>query len=99
MNAVHVDFIAPPGNLLAIGADEEAGQVVDWTGGAMVAGNPLRIFELQRAGGDGNGLVRVQDVSRRVAEIHMQHDWAGHVRRCLFVRGGFVFGGESGKSQ
>jgi Family of unknown function (DUF6526) len=40
----------------------------------MVAGNPLRIFERERTGSHRYLQMSMQQVTRRIAEIHMQHD-------------------------
>ena len=48
---VEVFVVATPGEDLAVGGEDDAGDVVDGAGGAMVAGNPLRSGE-----GDGAGL-------------------------------------------
>ena len=48
---VEVDVVAAPGQGLAVGGEDDAGDVVDGAGGAVVAGDPLG-----RGEGDGAGV-------------------------------------------
>ncbi len=71
---VEIDIVATPGEGLAVGGEDYAGDGVDGTGGAMVAGNPLRGGEGERTGGDGEidfGVVEAAGASVRSARISM----------------------------
>src|ERR1700751_4237270 len=99
VNAVHVDLIAPPRNVLAVGANEEPGEVIDRTRGAMVAGNPLRVFEFEWPRRDWYLLVRMQDMSWRVGQVDVQDDRLTCVTRLLCVFGDFMLLSETGKGE
>jgi hypothetical protein len=50
VDAVHIDFIAAPGESLTIGVDYDSSEVVDGPGGTVVAWNPLWVFQGERTG-------------------------------------------------
>ena len=60
---VEVFVIATPGEDLAVGGEDDAGDLVDWAGGAMVAGNPLRRCERDGTGLDGDVDLGVVDLA------------------------------------
>ena len=70
MVAVHVDEVALPlDRLVGCGGDDEAGLVDDGAGGAVLAGDPLRVDEGEGAGLDGDGLGGVEDLARSVGKV------------------------------
>ena len=50
MEGVHVDEVAAPSDGFAVRGELEAGDVGDRADGAVVAGDPLRVDERERAG-------------------------------------------------
>ncbi len=85
MDTVHIHIVTAPGQILPIGANQQAGEIVDGPVGAVVARNPLRIFEGQRTGAHRYLQMGMQQVARRIAEIHMQQNRGGKMLR-LFLR-------------
>jgi hypothetical protein len=77
VDTVHIDIVTAPGQLLTVGANQQAREIVDGPGRTMVAGNPLRIFKGQWTGAHWYFQTSMQQAARRIAEIHMQHDRAG----------------------
>ncbi len=77
VEAVHIHVITAPGEILAVGANYDAGEIVDGPGGPVVARNPLRIFERQRTGGHRYLQMSMQQMARRVGEIYVQENWRG----------------------
>ena len=70
VDGVEVDVVAAPGEDLFAGADDEAGEIDDRAVGAVLAGDPLRVAEGQRAGGGGReGELRVENAARGVAAV------------------------------
>ena len=67
VDAVHIDTVTAPGQILAVATNHQAGKIVDGAGWAVVSGDPLRIFQGQRAGAHRNLQMSVQQVARRVA--------------------------------
>ncbi len=72
---VHIDVVATPGQRFAVGGEDDSGDVADRAGGAMVAGNPLRRDERERAGGDGKIDLSVVELARRVGEVGGDLNW------------------------
>ena len=66
---VEVFIVASPGKDFAVGGEDDAGDVVDGAGGAVVAGDPLRRGEGDGAGLDGNVDLSVVELARGVGEI------------------------------
>ncbi len=58
-------------------ADDEAGLIVDGTVGGVLAGNPLRVDQGQRAGLDGDGLGGVEDFAGGVGEVDREGNGGG----------------------
>jgi hypothetical protein len=50
VDAVHIDIIAAPRESLTVGANYDSSEIVDGAGGAVVARNPLRVFQGERTG-------------------------------------------------
>ncbi len=86
MEGPAIDEIAAPLQRLAIGREGEAGKILNRAGGAMFAGNPLRVIERQRAGSDGNREARMEDLTRRFRGVERERDaWCRG-----FCAGGFM---------
>ncbi len=66
---VEVGVVAAPGEGLAVGGEDDAGDVVDGAGGAVVAGDPLGGGEGDGAGFDGEVDLGVVELARRVGEV------------------------------
>ena len=66
---VEVFVVATPGEDFAVGGEDDAGDVVDWAGGAMVAGNPLGGGEGDWAGLDGDVDFGVVELAGGVGEV------------------------------
>src|SRR5690242_6855244 len=69
MEGEHVDVIATPGEDLAVGGKDKAGEVIHGTGGSMLAGNPLRIVERERTRLYGDNEMRVQNLPGCIGQI------------------------------
>jgi hypothetical protein len=69
---IEIFIIAAPREDFAVGGEDDAGDLVDGAGGAMVAGDPLGKYQRHCARFGGNAQVRVIDVSRRVGEVHVK---------------------------
>jgi len=98
MEGVHVDFIATPREGFAVGGEDDTGDVRDRTGGAVVAGDPLRRGEGERAGADGDVDVGVVDFARCVAEVGGDLDGLLHPS-ARARRGPRLLGAEGGGEQ
>ena len=72
-----VDVVAPPIDRLALGADPEVGQFVDRTRGAVVAGDPLGIEQLQRPRLDRQLETGVEEPAGSCAGIDGELDRSG----------------------
>jgi hypothetical protein len=66
---VEVFVVATPGEDLAVGGEDDAGDLVDGAGGAVVAGNPLGCGERDQAGLDGDVDVGMVELARGVGEV------------------------------
>ena len=66
---VEVGVVATPGKGLAVGGEDDAGDVVDGAGGAVVAGDPLGRGEGCGAGLHGEVDLSVVELARSVGEI------------------------------
>jgi hypothetical protein len=66
---VEVFIVATPGEDLAVGGEDDAGDVVDGAGGAMVAGDPLGRGEGDGAGLDGDVDLGVVELAGGVGEV------------------------------
>ena len=71
---VHLVQIAPPLQPLPVGKELHAGQVSDWSGRPMFAGNPFGKNQLHLARGHRNLQLRMQDFFRRVRGIDHELD-------------------------
>ncbi len=69
MELVEIDIVAAPGKGLAVDGEDDAGDVVDGAGGAVIAGNPLRSGEGERTGDDGQVDIGVVELAGRVGEV------------------------------
>ena len=85
---VEVFLVAAPGKNFAVGGEDNAGDVVDGAGGAMVAGDPLGRGEGDGAGSDGDVDLGVVELAGGVGEVRGDLDGgflglqkAGAVRR------------------
>lgn len=85
MVSEHVDIIASPGNLFAVGTDLQAGEIHNRTGGRMFSGDPLGIDEGEWAGRDGQSQLGVKDVFRSIAQIDVE---MGRILSRLGITGG-----------
>ena len=70
--AVDVQRIAAPGQRLAIDAETQAAQLVHRPVRAMVAGQPLRVIQVDRASFDRNFFAHAEDAMAQVGGIHRQ---------------------------
>jgi hypothetical protein len=52
--------------ILTACANDDPGKIIDGASGAVIAGNPLRIFEGQRASGDRDLQMGMEQVARRI---------------------------------
>jgi hypothetical protein len=66
---IQVFIVATPGKKLAVGSEDDSGDLVDGAGGAMVSGNPLGCGERDGAGLDGNVDVGVVELARGFGEV------------------------------
>ena len=66
---VEVGLIAGPGDDLAVGGEDDAGNLVDRAGGTVVAGDPLGGGEGGGAGLDGEIDLRVVKLARRLGQV------------------------------
>jgi hypothetical protein len=66
---VEIFVVTTPGKDFAVGCEDDAGDVVDGTGGAMVAGNPLGRGERDGAGSDGDVDFGVVELTWGVGEV------------------------------
>ena len=66
---VEVFVVAAPGEDFAVGGEDDAGDVVDGAGGAMVAGDPLGGGEGDGAGLDGDVDLGVVELAGGVGEV------------------------------
>jgi len=66
---VEVLVVATPGKDLAVGGEDDAGDVVDGAGGTVVAGNPLGSGKRDRAGLDGDVDLGVVDLAGGFGEV------------------------------
>ena len=83
VEGVHVDQVAPPRDGFSIGGELEAGDVGDGAGGAVVAGDPLRVDERERAGLYGDGERRADEAARGFGEVGADgHRLGGDGRLC-----------------
>ena len=79
MELVEVLVVAAPGKDLAVGGEDDAGDLIDGAGGAVVAGDPLGRGEGDGAGVDGDIDLGVEELARgseRSAVIWMGVFWA-----------------------
>ena len=74
MEGEHVNVIPPPGDRLAQGAHFQAAQVGDRAVRLVLARNPFRVKQRDRAGMDGELQMRVQNFPRRIRGVHFQFD-------------------------
>ena len=79
---VEVVVVAAPGEGLAVGGEDDAGDVVDGAGGAVVAGDPLGRGEGDGAGLDGEVDLGVVELARGVGEIGGDLDGGFLCERC-----------------
>ncbi len=73
---IHVAGITCPLQRLAVAADDQPGHLVDRPGGCMVAGDPLRIPQGQRAGRHRNALAHTLDAPLDITGVHFKFDHA-----------------------
>ena len=111
VEGVDIQRIARPRQGLAVGGDHQSGQLVDRTGGRVVAGQPLRIKQGQRTGLRRDHLVHAEDATGHVAGVHadLQAALIGHILRGRDIGDGAETGqrqgtggnggGEAGKFQ
>ena len=66
---VEVDVVATPGEGLAVGGEDDAGDLADGAGGAVVAGDPLGRGEGDGAGGDGDVDLGVVELAWGLGEV------------------------------
>jgi hypothetical protein len=66
---VEVGVVAAPRKDLAVGGEDDAGDVIDWAGGAVVARDPLGSGEGERAGFDGEVDLGVVELARGFGEV------------------------------
>lgn len=66
---VEVGVVASPGEDFAVRREDNAGDLIDRAGGAMVAGDPLRGGEGCRAGLHGQVDLSVIELAGRVGEV------------------------------
>jgi hypothetical protein len=66
---VEVFIVATPRENLAICGEDDSGDLVDGTGGAMISGNPLGCGEGDGAGLDGDVDVGVVELARGFREV------------------------------
>ena len=72
-----VDRVTGPGHHLAIGADHQAGELLDLTARAVRARQPLREQQHHVARlGDGNRLLHVEDAALDVGRVDLQQEGA-----------------------
>jgi hypothetical protein len=79
VEGVHVDVVATPRQLLAAGADNQPGEVVDGAAGTMRSGNPLRGSQRDRPRVTGismSALMSLRGASVRSALIRI--GWLAH---------------------
>ncbi len=74
VEGVHVDVVAMPRDGLAGGLEAQLNHIIDGPGGAMIAGEPLRVVEGERAGRGGNGETRMKDAARGLARVDVELD-------------------------
>jgi hypothetical protein len=72
---VEVFVVAAPGKDFAVGGEHNAGDVVDWAGRTMIAGNPLGRGEGDGAGLDGDVDFGVIELAGSFGEICSDLDW------------------------
>jgi hypothetical protein len=85
MDTEHIHIVTAPRQVLPVGANRQACEIVDGTVGAVIAGNPLRIFEGERTCAHRYFQTGMQQVARCIAEIHVQQNRGGKMLR-LFLR-------------
>jgi hypothetical protein len=66
---VEIFIVATPAEDLAVGGEDDAGDLVDRAGGAMVAGDPLGCGESDWARLDGNVNLGVVELARGFGEV------------------------------
>ena len=71
----HIHVVTTPWEILTVRANDDPGKIIDGPGGSVIAGNPLWIFEGQRASGYRDLQMSVEEVAWRIGEIHMQENW------------------------
>jgi hypothetical protein len=75
---VHLDEIAPPLDLLALGEDVESREIGNGARRHVFAGNPFRVEEGHRARARGHRGRRVENLERRVGRVDVErHCHAG----------------------
>ncbi len=79
MKGEQVRGIAPPRDRLAADAEAQIDQIRDGSGGAMFAGNPLRIEQSERPGRGGKRQMDVNQAARSVGGVHFH---ARGILRC-----------------
>ena len=84
VEGVEVDVIATPGDLLAVGVDDQAGEVVDGAAGTVIAGNPLDGCESDRPGRDGYFDLGVKQLAGHIGEVGGDEDgrWGLRGSKC-----------------
>ncbi len=77
LERIDVELVALPGQRLAVGGHAQAGQLVDRTGGRMVAGNPLRVQQGHRAGLGRHRGGHLEDAPGQIARVHIDAQQTG----------------------
>jgi hypothetical protein len=71
---VEVFIVAAPREDFAVGGEDDAGDLIDGPGGAMVAGNPLGCCERDGAGFDWNINFGMVELARGFGEVRCDLD-------------------------
>ncbi len=74
LDAVHVEGVAFPRDGLPGCREPETREIGDRPGGSVFAGDPLRVEESQCSGRGRNHQLRVEDLARRFARVHLEDD-------------------------